>query len=838
MGPPAMSGPDTEPGPSQLNPHQLQHQTQQQQALQQNMIPGGSSPKQIPGRSSVSPPLRTSSSFRVDEGYSEDMQIVDDLMSGKRRFQFSGDRFILPDWMRALDESLREEIAYKLVRTLATSSIANFVERLMPVLHLDFVTILPPELVLLIFSYLDCRSLLTASLISRLWRKHALEPTLWRNMYKAEGWQYREKEVRQFEDQLRLEAEDKQRQQIAARRYHEELAAAAARASQVDGFAARGSGPGYPYGGMVDGSMAVEVGEDMSDTEMENEQPIRARQTRFMNADRFSAFPSFATSSGEDELYPYYPIEYTSHTPIVPGLVAPGYGHPKLNWLYLYKQRRRLEDNWVCNRYTTFQIPHPNFPDEGHRECIYTIQYSPNFLISGSRDKTIRKWDIRTRRLVGEPMTGHYGSVLCLQFDESPEEDIIISGSSDSNVIVWQFSTGKQIKTIFRAHQEAILNLRFNRKYLVTCSKDKLIKVWNRVELTTNMPEYPFASKHLFKHNRIIPIPGQPIGAMMQIQDPIYAPISPWSTIQILYGHVAAVNAIQLHGDEIASASGDRVIKIWNINTGNCEKTMIGHSKGIACIQYDGKTVVSGSSDYSIRIFDRASGADIYKLGGHMGLVRTVQASRDRIVSGSYDETVRVWVRRGALRGYGSEGDDPNSFVQAAVLKEGHNPPTHATGYNMGIAAVNGNSLMEIQQAIQNHQQRQQQAAHQIQQAQMHQHGQPHYQHLHQQNLPPLPPLPAMNIPQNYPPNLPLGNLPAGLPPPVPLPPVVQPPAPAHHGGHHNQQSVANNTCKVFKLQFDTRWVICCCQDGKIMGWDFANNELDLMSVCRFFKAD
>jgi len=113
MGPPVMSGLDTGPGPSRHNPHQLQHQPQQQQALQQNMLPGGSSPKQIPGRSSVSPPLRTSSSFKVDEGYSEDMQIVDDLMSGKRRFQFSGDRFILPDWMRALDESVREGMSSK-----------------------------------------------------------------------------------------------------------------------------------------------------------------------------------------------------------------------------------------------------------------------------------------------------------------------------------------------------------------------------------------------------------------------------------------------------------------------------------------------------------------------------------------------------------------------------------------------------------------------------------------------------------------------------------------------------------------------------------------------------
>lgn len=660
-------------------------------------------------------------------------------------------------------------------------------------------------------------------------------------MYKSEGWKYYEKEVRLFENEIRQKIEEDRKRLMDIRRYQ------------------RSQRFGYPPGSMGDGNIAMEVDENTIDIDAENPQPILAR---CMGP---SAFPPLLTSPPiEGELYPFhqgrgveYPGYYDSSIPIAPTLLATGYGHPKLNWHYIYKQRRRLEDNWVCNRYTNFQIPHPGFPDEGHRECIYTIQYSTRYLISGSRDKTIRKWGLHSRRLIGEPMRGHSGSVLCLQFDESPEEDIIISGSSDSSVIIWQFSTGKRINIISRAHQEAILNLKFNKTYLVTCSKDKLIKVWNKVELTTNMPEYPFSSKHLFRHNRIIPVPGQSIGAMMRIQDPIYAPIPPWSTIQVLHGHGAAVNAIQLHGDEIASASGDRVIKIWNIHTGHCERTMVGHSKGIACIQYDGKTVVSGSSDFSIRIFDRSSGADIYRLGGHTGLVRTVQASRDRIVSGSYDETVRVWARRGALRGLLNEGEDPNSFVQAAVLKEGNNPHTHATAWGMGIAAVNGNSLLQIHQVLAN-QQRQQRIAHNIHQhPPLHHQGHPHHHHFHQniqqippvaqhipQNIQQIPP-PAHHLPQNtheIPPVV--QHIPHNLPQPHPMQMAQPIPHLQHHqhhgnhGNHYNQGNGVNNNCKVFKLQFDTRWVICCCQDGKIMGWDFANNEPELMEVCRLFKAD
>lgn len=689
-------------------------------------------------------------------------------------------------------------------------------------------------------------------------------------MYKSEGWEYHEKEVRQFEDEVRRRSETETGAHMEARRYHEELRANNARPLYMNGYLSQGLGGGYPYAEQQysTDNMTVERDEGSSDMDVEPVQSFRIRQTRFMNAAAISTF-----ASPEDERLYYchsrglglsrYAADQGPEIPIVPTLLISGYGHPKLNWLYLYKQRRRLEENWVCNRFYNFQIPHLDHPEEGHRECIYTIQYSPRFLVSGSRDKTIRKWDIKTRRLIGQPMTGHHGSVLCLQFDESPGEDIIISGSSDSNIIIWQFSTGKVIKTISRAHAEAILNLKFNKKYLVTCSKDKLIKIWNRYELSASMPDYPFSSKHLFGYNRIIPTPGQqpPIAASLRVQDPIYTTILPYSTIQVLHGHVAAVNAIQLHGDEIASASGDRVIKIWNINSGTCEKTMLGHTKGIACIQYDGKTVVSGSSDFSIRIFDRYSGADIYTLGGHQGLVRTVQASRDRIVSGSYDETVRVWVRRGALRNYYLDGgEDPNSFVQASILKSGTHPPTPATSYGMGIAAVSGNSIMQIQQVILNRAHMQQQAANQIQQAQMHiHHGQPQHHHLQHQfhhqpgggnfpaNLPPPPTFPAQHLAPNFPPHVPQ-PLQAHHPPQNHQHhPDPQAQAGHHHVNHHNHHNhhgghhainVANNTCKVFKLQFDTRWVICCCQDGKIMGWDFANREPALIEVCRFFKAE
>jgi F-box and WD-40 domain protein 1/11 len=289
----------------------------------------------------------------------------------------------------------------------------------------------------------------------------------------------------------------------------------------------------------------------------------------------------------------------------------------RLNWKHLYSMRRRLESNWEAGRYINLQFPHPDHPEEGHGECIYSIQFNPKYLVSGSRDKTIRVWDMRTRRLVRPPLTGHRGSVLCLQFDSDPEEDLIASGSSDSDIILWRFSTGQIIQRLSRAHRESVLNVKFDKNILVTCSKDKTIKIFNRRPLKPGDLGYGDVA--------VDPVP---IHLRNNGYDLLPEPqIKPaFSLLCTLDGHGAAVNAVQISGREIVSASGDRHVRIWDWPTGNCLRVFLGHNKGIACVQYDGKRVVSGSSDNEVKIFDRHSGIEVASLKSHTSLVRTVQA--------------------------------------------------------------------------------------------------------------------------------------------------------------------------------------------------------------------
>jgi F-box and WD-40 domain protein 1/11 len=528
------------------------------------------------------------------------------------------------------------EFAHAILRSLRTSSIASIVEKLNPLLHLDPVLRLPPEITFHIFSYLSPATLLRASALSKTWRARVIDSALWRLMFRLEGWNSNFAQVRAVE-----EAEKARRVGLKCRRTRprttedteSEKPSTKKRVRERplfgDGVASSSSAQDRPPSMTPDGrdyfpQWGVQHG------------PIEADETPTPRSEDLMEGISYHGASnattpiadnrssefcGDAAILPT--LSSSLDPPVRPSLFQTGTTEPKINWQYLYKQKRRLEENWNLGRFSNFQLPHPDHLYERHTECVYTIQYSGKYLVSGSRDKSVRIWNLDTQRLVHPPLTEHTASVLCLQFDERPTEDILITAGSDCRVILWKFSTGTLIKKIEKAHSESVLNLKFDDRYLVTCSKDKTIKVWNRKELLPTDDAYPSCTTKSKAH-----FPSYIINMQNHVETTHlhFKPLPPYSLLMTMEGHGAAVNAIQIYDGQIVSASGDRNIKVWDVRTGACTRTFSGHTKGIACVQFDGRRIVSGSSDETVRIFDRATGAEVACLQGHSNLVRTVQA--------------------------------------------------------------------------------------------------------------------------------------------------------------------------------------------------------------------
>jgi F-box and WD-40 domain protein 1/11 len=579
------------------------------------------------------PPSSSATPFRLDEGFSEEALSQDE--NSRQAFEQ------LQEWIMAQGEGTRMDIAYEILRTLRTSNIAAVVDRLTPLLHMDPLEKLPPEITGEIFAYLDAHTLMTASLASHTWRGRIIDSRLWQKLFTGQGWAVDEVELRKFENSGGLakstlgnrRGKGRDVSDEISQPHHKKRATSTWLDSRERQLSAGVSQWREQHGTVEADTDAISEGSDheMHDVPTSSqESPSRPNKRHsqdsgdemdFYQSQNGSTLAQVGSSQHQGSLVKRFRPNLTTYDTG---------GEQRVNWAYLYKHRRRLEDNWTRGRYQNFQLPDPKHPQEAHTECVYCIQFSGKWLVSGSRDKTLRVWDLETRRLRGRPLTGHSQSVLCLQFDPSEEEDVVISGSSDSSVLVWKFSTGQKIHEIASAHEESVLNLRFDKRFLVTCSKDKKIKVWNRKAISPLDPDYPRiprSTEHARVPSYIVDTCNmEPSLLEARLANGTIKSLKPYTYLVTFGGHTAAVNAIQIHGDVIVSASGDRMIKIWNVNNGKLLRSVAGHHKGIACVQFDSKRIVSGSSDNTVRIFDPNTGSEVAELKGHTNLVRTVQA--------------------------------------------------------------------------------------------------------------------------------------------------------------------------------------------------------------------
>ncbi|MGI9214600.1 MAG: WD40 repeat domain-containing protein, partial [Gammaproteobacteria bacterium] len=180
--------------------------------------------------------------------------------------------------------------------------------------------------------------------------------------------------------------------------------------------------------------------------------------------------------------------------------------------------------------------------DDPIEVCRVNFSDNNKYMIFGNHDGTITLWEITLENVnVIATFSGHVGSVCSVIFLD--DKRIISGGGEDHSIKIWNTQTRELIKT-FEGHTGPIsfITLSPNNKELVsTGSSDHTVRFWS----LNNLGIYN---------------------------------VHP-SSIECI--------AISSNGKFLASGNSDNKIKLYDVNTGVCLKTLDGHKKGhIKIIQF------------------------------------------------------------------------------------------------------------------------------------------------------------------------------------------------------------------------------------------------------------
>jgi len=122
--------------------------------------------------------------------------------------------------------------------------------------------------------------------------------------------------------------------------------------------------------------------------------------------------------------------------------------------------------------------------------------------------------------------------------------------------------------------------------------------------------------------------------------------------LKTLVGHRQGVISTALVGDGAHMVSGgiDSTINVWHLESGKCRRTLkslSSHTHWVSALSElgDGRRVISGSFDKTVKIWDTDKGKCLSTLFGHNDAVNSVGAVAYgvQIVSGSEDRSMKVW---------------------------------------------------------------------------------------------------------------------------------------------------------------------------------------------------
>lgn len=202
-------------------------------------------------------------------------------------------------------------------------------------------------------------------------------------------------------------------------------------------------------------------------------------------------------------------------------------------------------------------------PPVGSKEYDSPLDHPPKFLITGSQDKTVKRWDISPQAgkvpRAAYTRKAHDKDINAIATSQSVPA-LFASASQDRTAKIWDVEAGESIG-VLRGHKRGVWSVAFapigmpaltqgdgggassSRGMVVTGSGDKTVRIWS---------------------------------------------LSDYSCLRTFEGHANSVLKVvwlpppqskgrSQRGAQVASAAGDGLVKVWDAQTGECAATLDNH---------------------------------------------------------------------------------------------------------------------------------------------------------------------------------------------------------------------------------------------------------------------
>ncbi|KAI1117216.1 WD40-repeat-containing domain protein [Nemania sp. NC0429] len=272
-------------------------------------------------------------------------------------------------------------------------------------------------------------------------------------------------------------------------------------------------------------------------------------------------------------------------------------------------------------------------PVSGSKPHADPLNHPPQFLVTGSSDQTIKRWEIpkeqeqqRTKSGIRASYTRKAHDKDINAIDVSSNAQLFASASQDKVVKIWSIEEG-EVQGILRGHRRGVWSVSFapldtpvlqgeqgsvsGKGVVITGSGDKTIKLWSLSDYT--------CLRTFEGHSN--------------------------SVLKVVWLNIPPPEERSKKPILIASAGGDGLVKVWDINSGENECTLDNHEDRVWALAVHPGTnmIVSGSGDSTVTFWkDTSTETQTASTEAALKLIEQEQELDNYEYAGAYREAITL----------------------------------------------------------------------------------------------------------------------------------------------------------------------------------------------------